>query len=109
MSYSPYDNIKPGVKYPNLLIRAGLNDPRVQYWEPAKWCAKLRASRVTGDEQDDDQHKILLLTKMGSGHFGASGRYDYLKDTATDYAYVISVLDASRHCVLSERLEKAAL
>ncbi|RKP08284.1 peptidase S9A prolyl oligopeptidase domain protein beta-propeller [Thamnocephalis sphaerospora] len=109
LGYSPYNNIKAGVKYPNLLIRAGLNDPRVQYWEPAKWCAKLRASQVAGAANDDDKHGIILLTKMGSGHFGASGRYDYLKDTAEDYAYIITTIEASRQRLLGEQLEKAAL
>jgi oligopeptidase B len=79
-SYSPYDNVKAQY-YPPILITAGLNDPRVQYWEPAKWAAKLRALKV-------DDNPVLLRTKMGEGHSGASGRYDYLKDVALDYAFV---------------------
>ena len=80
-SYSPYDNVaaKP---YPNLLVTAGLNDPRVGYWEPAKWVARLRALKTGGG-------LLLLKTNMGAGHGGASGRYDRIKDTAFDYAFLI--------------------
>lgn len=66
-SYSPYDNVQTKA-YPNILITAGLNDPRVQYWEPAKWTAKLRALKT-------DKNLLLLKTNMGAGHGGASGRY----------------------------------
>ncbi|MFQ5753205.1 MAG: prolyl oligopeptidase family serine peptidase, partial [bacterium] len=83
-SYSPYDNVE-SKDYPNLLITAGLNDPRVQYWEPAKWTAKLRALK-TGS------HILLLKTNMGAGHGGASGRYDRLKDVAFEYAFIFDVL-----------------
>ncbi len=79
-SYSPYDNVAPQ-EYPNLLITAGLNDPRVQYWEPAKWCARLRATK-TGDDW------LLLKTNMGAGHGGASGRYDFLKEIAFEMAFI---------------------
>jgi oligopeptidase B len=83
-SYAPYENVEPKA-YPKILITAGLNDPRVSYWEPAKWTAKLRAMK-----QDD---RILLLkTNMGSGHFGSSGRYEYIKETAFDYAFILSAL-----------------
>ncbi|KAI9592221.1 oligopeptidase B [Syncephalis fuscata] len=110
LSYSPYNNIRKDVKYPNLLIRAGLNDPRVQYWEPAKWCAKLREYKAGHNGDNDlDPHDILLLTKMGSGHFGSSGRYEYLKDTAIDYAYVISTIEASRQSILADQLKKSSL
>jgi oligopeptidase B len=71
--------------YPNMLITAGLNDPRVSYWEPTKWAAKLRAKKT-------DQNRLLLKTKMESGHFGATGRYDYLKDVAFEYAFIFDVL-----------------
>jgi len=82
-SYSPYDNV--GTKdYPHMLITAGLNDPRVQYWEPAKWTAKLRALKT-------DKNILLLKTKMGEGHMGASGRYDYLKDIAFEYAFIFDL------------------
>ena len=80
-TYSPYDNVAPQA-YPNLLITAGLNDPRVQYWEPAKWVAKLRATKT-------DSNILLLKTNMGSGHFGASGRYERIKETAFDYAFLL--------------------
>ncbi len=83
-SYSPYDNVQ-AKDYPNMLITAGLNDPRVQYWEPAKWTAKLRAQKT-------DDNRLLLKTNMGTGHGGASGRYDYLKEVAFDYAFVFDVL-----------------
>ncbi len=84
LSYSPYDNVEAKT-YPNLLITAGLNDPRVQYWEPAKWTAKLRATKT-------DNNRLLLKTNMGAGHGGASGRYDALKETAFEYAFVLDVL-----------------
>jgi len=83
-SYSPYDNVQP-VAYPAMLITAGLNDPRVAYWEPAKWTAKLRVTQ-TG------KNPIILKTDMGKGHFGASGRYDYLKELAFEYAFIFQQL-----------------
>jgi oligopeptidase B len=83
-SYSPYDNIEPK-RYPNILASGGLNDPRVSYWEPAKWVAKLRAIK-TGDSL------LLLKMNMDSGHFGASGRYERIKETAFDYAFMLHAL-----------------
>ncbi|HTL47819.1 MAG TPA: S9 family peptidase [Verrucomicrobiae bacterium] len=83
-SYSPYDNMKPG-HYPAVLITGGLNDPRVQYWEPAKWTAKLRTLK-------NDPNALLLKINMGAGHGGASGRYDFLKEIALDYAFMFKVL-----------------
>jgi oligopeptidase B len=83
-SYSPYDNVEPKT-YPNLLITAGLNDPRVSYWEPAKWAARLRAVKQGGQ-------LLLLKTNMGAGHFGASGRYERFKETAFDYAFLLKTL-----------------
>ena len=80
-AYSPYDNVKAQA-YPALLITAGLNDPRVSYWEPAKWTAKLRQVKT------DDQ-VLLLKTNMGAGHGGASGRYDRLKEIAFEYAFLL--------------------
>lgn len=80
-SYSPYDNVEEKL-YPSMLVTAGLNDPRVSYWEPAKWTAKLRACKK-------DRHVLLLKTNMGSGHFGASGRYEYLKETAFNFAFIL--------------------
>jgi len=80
-SYSPYDNVRP-VCYPKMLVTAGLYDPRVSYWEPAKWVARLRATKT-------DQNVLLLKTNMDSGHSGASGRYDYLKEKALEYAFLL--------------------
>lgn len=86
-SYSPYDNVKPQ-DYPHLLITAGLNDPRVSYWEPAKWTAKLRTLKT-------DSHRLLLKTNMGAGHGGASGRYERLKEIAFEYAFLLDCLGIS--------------
>jgi len=83
-SYSPYDNVAPQ-DYPDMLITASLNDPRVQYWEPAKWTARLRAND-TGDGM------ILLKTNMGAGHGGSSGRYARMKEWAFEYAFVLDRL-----------------
>lgn len=80
--YSPYDNIEAKA-YPALLITAGLNDPRVSYWEPAKWTAKLRALKT-------DANVLLLKTNMGAGHGGASGRYERLKEIAFEYAFLLN-------------------
>jgi oligopeptidase B len=84
VSYSPYDNVEAEA-YPNMLITAGLNDPRVPYWEPAKWTAKLRALKT-------DRNRMLLKTNLGAGHGGASGRYDALKEVAFEYAFILDVL-----------------
>ena len=80
-SYSPYDNVTPK-GYPAMLVTAGLNDPRVSYWEPAKWVAKLRATKTDG-------RRLLLKTEMGAGHGGPSGRYEAWKDEAFVYAFVL--------------------
>jgi oligopeptidase B len=80
-AYSPYDNIKAQA-YPATLILAGLNDPRVHYWEPAKFTAKLRATQ-TGSQP------LLLKTNMGAGHGGSSGRYGRLKEKAFEYAFML--------------------
>ena len=83
-AYSPYDNVV-AQDYPDLLITAGLNDPRVSYWEPAKWTAKLRQLK-TG------QGRLLLKTNMDAGHSGASGRYGWLEETAFEYAFLLDSL-----------------
>lgn len=80
-SYSPYDNVKP-MSYPNTLVTTGLHDSQVQYWEPAKWVAKLR------DVQQGD-NLILLHTNMDAGHGGASGRFEALKEIAMEYAFLL--------------------
>jgi oligopeptidase B len=87
LGYSPYDNVE-AKGYPEMLVTAGLNDPRVQYWEPAKWVAKLRATKTDGN-------RLMLKTFMGAGHFSSSGRYDYLKDTAFEYAFILDALGVS--------------
>ena len=82
-SYSPYENITAKA-YPNMLVTTGLHDSQVQYFEPAKWVAKLRATKT-------DQNVLLLHTNMDFGHGGASGRFDYLKDVALDYAFLFAL------------------
>ncbi|CAG0880289.1 unnamed protein product [Darwinula stevensoni] len=82
-SYSPYDNIK-AVSYPNMLITTGLHDSQVQYFEPAKWVAKLRELK-TGD------NKLYLYTNMNTGHGGSSGRFKRLKEVARDYAFFLDL------------------
>lgn len=81
--YSPYDNIKDQA-YPNVLVTTGLHDSQVQYWEPAKWVPKLR-------EHNKAHSVILLKTDLESGHGGASGRFDKLKETATEYAFILMI------------------
>jgi oligopeptidase B len=83
-AYSPYDNIVEA-DYPPVLITAGLTDPRVTYWEPAKWAAKLR-------EHQKGDAPILLKTNLDAGHQGESGRYDSLKETAFEYAFAVTVV-----------------
>ncbi len=83
-TYSPYDNVK-AQDYPNMLVLAGLNDPRVKYWEPAKLVAKLRTVKT-------DNNVLLLKTHMNAGHSGSSGRYESLKETAFKYAFFLKTL-----------------
>lgn len=85
--YSPYDNIE-AKDYPHMLITTGLHDSQVQYWEPAKWTAKLR-------ELKTDDHLLLFKTDMSSGHGGASGRFESLKEDALEYAFLLKI-DANR-------------
>lgn len=82
-SYSPYDNIETK-NYPNLLITTGFHDSQVQYWEPAKWTAKLR-------ELKTDDNILIFKTDMSSGHGGASGRFESLKEIALEYAFLFKV------------------
>ena len=84
LAYSPYDNVaRKG--YPNILITTGLNDPRVAFWEPAKWTAKLRAMKT-------DANLVLLKTNLGAGHGGASGRYERIRETAFIYSFILGAL-----------------
>jgi oligopeptidase B len=85
-SYSPYEAIKADEKYPHLLVTGGLNDPRVPYWEPAKWVAKLRASKA-------DTNVLILKTHMEAGHLGSSGRYGQLRDVALEYAFILTAIN----------------
>jgi oligopeptidase B len=82
LSYSPYDQVKPQA-YPPMLVTGGLNDPRVTYWEPAKWTAKLRASKT-------DDNLLLMKINMGAGHGGKSGRWAHLREVAEAYAFVLT-------------------
>jgi oligopeptidase B len=96
-SYAPYENVE-AKRYPHLLITAGLNDPRVSYWEPAKWAARLR-------ERKTDGNLLLLKTNMGAGHFGSSGRYERLREVAFDYAFLL--LAMGLNCAEGESLPGA--
>ena len=80
-SYSPYDNVRAQA-YPPMLFTAGLHDPRVTYWEPAKMVAKLRSLKT-------DKNLLLLKTNMGAGHGGKSGRYEHLKEKAEEMAFIL--------------------
>ncbi|WP_309805971.1 S9 family peptidase [Novosphingobium capsulatum] len=83
-SYSPYDQVKPQA-YPPLMVTAGLNDPRVTYWEPAKWVARLR-------ELKTDSNPLIFKTNMGAGHGGKSGRFESLKEAAEEFAFLLTEL-----------------
>lgn len=87
-SYSPYDNVE-AKNYPTLFVTCGLNDPRVTYWEPAKWVAKLR-------ELKTDKNQIVFKTNMGAGHFGQSGRFSHLEENAEEFAFVLSKFDIKK-------------
>jgi oligopeptidase B len=84
LSYSPYDNVE-AKHYPNMLVTTGLHDSQVQYWEPAKWVAKIREFKT-------DKNLLLLHTNMDTGHGGASGRFKYHKETAMEYAFLLMLL-----------------
>lgn len=88
LSYSPYDNVTAKA-YPPMLVSAGLNDPRVTYWEPAKWVAKLRATRT-------NDATLLLRTNMGAGHAGKSGRWGALREDAEEFAFVLTQLGVEK-------------
>lgn len=83
LSYSPYDNISK-INYPNLLVTTGLNDSQVQYWEPAKWVAKIRANKI-------GNNKLFLNTNMDTGHGGSSGRFESIKDLVKEYSFLFDL------------------
>ncbi len=85
LSYSPYDQVK-AQDYPHLLVTTGLHDSQVQYWEPAKWVAKLREFKT-------DQNLLLLHTDMETGHGGKSGRFQQYHDIAREYAFLLDLAD----------------
>ena len=88
LKYSPYDNLKKG-PYPAMLVKTSFNDSQVMYWEPAKYVAKLRTLKT-------DNNVLLLKTNMAAGHGGSSGRYDYLKEIAFDYAFMLTQLNVEK-------------
>ena len=83
LSYSPYDQVNDQ-NYPNILVTTGLYDSQVQYWEPAKWVAKIRSMKT-------DSNSLFLITNMKTGHSGASGRFNYLKDLAKEYTFLLDL------------------
>ena len=83
LTYSPYENVRAR-DYPAILALAGLTDPRVLYWEPAKWIARLRRLRT-------DRNLIALRTNLDAGHAGAAGRFERLKEVALTYAFAIKI------------------
>jgi oligopeptidase B len=82
--YSPYDNVRRQ-NYPHMLVLAGISDPRVTYWEPAKWVARLRQQKM-------DDNLLAFRTNMEAGHGGAAGRFDRLKEVALAYAFAITIM-----------------
>ena len=82
-SYSPYDQIS-AQNYPNMLVTTGLHDSQVQYWEPAKWVAKLR-------EYKTNNNQLFLETNMDTGHGGASGRFEALREVAKEYSFLLDL------------------
>ena len=88
LSYSPYDNLSPR-DYPAMLVQTSLNDSQVMYWEPAKFVARLRNMKT-------DLNPLLLRINMEAGHGGASGRYEFLKEIAFSYAFVLGVVGITK-------------
>ena len=94
LSYSPYENVRPQ-DYPPMLVMAGIADPRVLYWEPAKWVARLRKHKT-------DNNVIAFRINMDSGHSGASGRFERLKEVAIAYTFAIAVARGEWPCTPAE-------
>jgi len=90
MGYSPMNNVKAGAAYPSCLLTGGLNDPRVQYWEPAKFASELRHA-----QDSETSGPVCLKIDMTAGHFSASDRYKYLKELSFDYAFLLDQLGLS--------------
>ena len=88
LSYSPYENVARR-SYPNLLVTTGLHDSQVQYWEPAKWVARLR-------ERKTDDNLLLFRTEMSAGHGGSSGRYERYRETAMRQAFLLMLAGISK-------------
>jgi oligopeptidase B len=88
LSYSPYDNVR-AKEYPAMLVTTGLHDSQVQYFEPAKWVARLRALKT-------DRNVLLLRTNMEAGHGGASGRFRRLEEVAFEYAFLLRLAGIDR-------------
>lgn len=83
-SYAPYENVV-AQDHPHMFVKGGFNDPRIQYWEPVKWVAKLRALKP-------DNNRLLLRMNMDAGHFDPSGRFDFLREAAFNLAFILDVL-----------------
>ena len=89
MDYSPMNSVQVGKKYPSCWLTGGLHDPRVAYWEPAKFAATLRHANP------DNENPICVKMDLGAGHFSASDRYKYLRELAIDYSFLLDQLDLS--------------
>lgn len=89
-SYAPYNNIQAETRYPAMLLTTGLHDPRVGYWEGAKFVAKLRECYRNNQTEAGAANVLLLKTDMDTGHFSASDRYKHLRETSAEFAFILS-------------------
>ncbi|KAI8050501.1 peptidase S9, prolyl oligopeptidase [Syncephalis plumigaleata] len=94
-SYSPYDNLKVDVKYPNILVIAGIHDPRVPYWDPSKWVAKMRAINAKNSRQDTDPSTVVMMIDEDAGHFGNGNNDKHALEISTQIAYAMDKLQKS--------------